>query len=193
LYGHDASSLPIGKGVSARVEKDRLIIAVRFAPTTMGQRVEQLIAGDHGLRSVSVGFVPKTWSMSKDKDRLHGIDYHTHRLLELSVVPVPANENAVLQRGLGTQEDRQASLDEVMSRQRQLDAQVAVEAKAKQGRLAKAKRFKEEAESEREWQERQRNTTREERQRERYSALRRVLGSDEAAIIEQRARDRGRA
>ena len=50
LFGHDGSSLPIGKGVAARVDKGRLMVSVRFAPTSMAQRVEQLVAGDHGLQ-----------------------------------------------------------------------------------------------------------------------------------------------
>jgi HK97 family phage prohead protease len=134
LYGHDASSLPIGKGVAARVDKDRLMVSVRFAPTSMGQRVEQLIAGDHGLKSVSVGFVPTTFSFSKDKDRLHGIDYHSQKLLELSVVSVPANENAVLQRALTPAErkdEAQALLarikaeDAMAKREEELEARMA--------------------------------------------------------------------
>ena len=129
LYGHDASSLPIGKGVSSRIDKDRLMVSIKFAPTNMGQRVEQLIAGDHGLRSVSVGFVPTTWAMSTDKNRLHGIDYKTQRLLELSVVSVPANENAVLQRDV-TPDERKADAQAMLARIKADDAQWERERKA---------------------------------------------------------------
>ena len=106
LYGHDASSLPIGKGFFAHRQRpiDGLdqVCAHEYGPAgrAVDCRRPWAALGLGGLRSNDMGNV-------YGQNRLHGIHYKTQRLLELSVVSVPANENAVLQRDV-TPDERKA-------------------------------------------------------------------------------------
>jgi hypothetical protein len=49
------------------------------------------------IKAGSVGFSPLKFSFAEDSDRAFGIDFHEQELLEFSVVPVPANANALVQ------------------------------------------------------------------------------------------------
>jgi hypothetical protein len=54
------------------------------------------------VKATSVGFLPIEWGWSKDKSRPFGIDFTKQELLEISIVPVPANANALAEaRRLG--------------------------------------------------------------------------------------------
>jgi HK97 family phage prohead protease len=98
LFGHDASDLPIAKPTATFVEGGKLIGRAQFASAEDGNgyadQVYRMIKGGF-LRATSVGFLPWTWSFSED--RQGGIDFLTQELLEWSVVPVPANPEALLQ------------------------------------------------------------------------------------------------
>jgi phage head maturation protease len=61
----------------------------------MGKAVAALLSGGF-LRSVSVGFRPLEFRFSSDPARQGGIDFTKQELLEISVVPVPANAEALL-------------------------------------------------------------------------------------------------
>ena len=49
------------------------------------------------LKTVSVGFQPVEWVAAKDKSRPGGVDFKKQTLLEISIVPLPANPNALIQ------------------------------------------------------------------------------------------------
>jgi hypothetical protein len=49
------------------------------------------------LRALSVGFKPWSWTLSTDPTRPGGLDFKKQELLEISVVPVPANANALME------------------------------------------------------------------------------------------------
>jgi hypothetical protein len=50
------------------------------------------------ITAVSVGFLPLEFSWAEDeKERPWGIDYERQELLEISVVPVPANAHALIE------------------------------------------------------------------------------------------------
>jgi hypothetical protein len=54
------------------------------------------------LSAVSVGFMPLEFAWSTDKDRPYGMDFTKQELLEISLVPVPCNQNAIaLAKSLG--------------------------------------------------------------------------------------------
>ena len=58
--------------------------------------IYKLIVGGF-VNAVSVGFLPIEYSfVENDPDRGWGIDFKRQELLEISVVPVPANQNALL-------------------------------------------------------------------------------------------------
>ncbi len=105
LWGHDYFSTPIGNGKEVRVSPNNLDIKVQFIPEgidPLADRVERLVAGGH-IRTGSVGFqVYKREPLNSDDlkqrpevkygERLYG------DLLEFSIVPVPANPEALSQK-----------------------------------------------------------------------------------------------
>lgn len=105
LWGHDYYSTPIGNGKEVRVSPNNLDIKVAFIPEgidPLADRVERLVAGGH-IRTGSVGFtVYKREPLNSDDlkqrpemkygERLYG------DLLEFSIVPVPANPEALSQK-----------------------------------------------------------------------------------------------
>lgn len=99
LFGHrtDAAESVIGKARNVRVEGGRLIGEIEFAEAAVNPTAEtvyQMVKGGF-LTACSVGFAPVEWSLSKEKGRQGGIDFKRQELLEISVVPVPANPNAI--------------------------------------------------------------------------------------------------
>jgi phage head maturation protease len=101
LFAHQSRSLPVGTVEQIGIEGTRLIAHAEFAPegmdkTGIADTVWQFV--DAGiLKAVSVGFMPlANPNPIFDKDgSLTGFEYIAQELLELSVVPVPANPNAL--------------------------------------------------------------------------------------------------
>lgn len=90
LYGHDYSSLPIGKGLSYTVMKSKMKAKFQLAVEEypFAATVAALIKGGY-LNAVSIGGLVKQWSQ----------DYMTiekMEMVEFSVVPVPANASAII-------------------------------------------------------------------------------------------------
>lgn len=97
LWAHDSLAPPIGRASNILVEGDRLCGDVEFAPPELygfADLIFRLVKGNY-IRAGSVGFLPLEYSWSSDKDREFGIDFETQELLEYSIVPVPANANAL--------------------------------------------------------------------------------------------------
>lgn len=98
LWAHDQRSLPVAKGV--KIWRDGAVIkATAEFPTAdvhpFGAQVYELLKFG-ALNACSVGFNPLEWSWVEDKDRPYGIDFKRQELLEFSVVPVPANADALV-------------------------------------------------------------------------------------------------
>jgi HK97 family phage prohead protease len=99
LFCHDSNAPPVGRMVNIFVSGDRLIGDVRFpdaATYEFGDQVFRLIKAGY-INAGSVGFFPLKFSFAKEDDRPFGIDFQEQELLEFSVVPVPANANALVQ------------------------------------------------------------------------------------------------
>jgi HK97 family phage prohead protease len=101
LFGHDPGSVDniIGRAHNVRVEGNRLLGDIVFATAEENpnaERVFRLVKAGI-LNSVSVGFQPLEWAQAKDRARPGGIDFRKQKLLEISVVGIPANENAIAQ------------------------------------------------------------------------------------------------
>jgi HK97 family phage prohead protease len=98
LWAHDALSPPIGRASNIRVEGNRLLGDVEFAPPELSPFADEIyrLVRAQFLNACSVGFAPLEWSFAKDPDRQFGIDFKRQELLELSVVPIPANANALV-------------------------------------------------------------------------------------------------
>lgn len=105
-FGHDTWTLPVGK--SHKVWRDRadgrknLMSRVEFTPrdvSEFGHTVRLMVEGGF-LKAMSVGFRVLEWSWEEDdEDRKGGINFTRNELLEHSVVPVPANADALIQAG----------------------------------------------------------------------------------------------
>jgi len=99
LWGHDHFAPPIGRGVYVGVEGKNLVIDIEFAPADIYPHaglIENLV--DAGfIKSVSVGFKPIEYGFIEPR----GMHITKSELLEISVVSVPMNAEALLvNRGL---------------------------------------------------------------------------------------------
>jgi HK97 family phage prohead protease len=106
LWAHDSSMPPIAKASNVRVEDGKLKARAEFVTREMslfGDQIYQMIKGGF-LSAVSVGFDPMKWVWSEEDGRTMGIDFTQQELLEFSVVPIPANPEALI-------EARSAGLD----------------------------------------------------------------------------------
>lgn len=103
LWGHDHSQLPIGKATKTWIEgtgkSAKLMVKIAFQEVTeLGRAVKQLVADDV-LKTLSVGFLP----IDGEDNR-----YTKQKLLEVSVVNVPANSDAMM---LGYKSLKEAGFD----------------------------------------------------------------------------------
>lgn len=115
LFAHDMWDEPVGKAIDIKVEDDKLFVDIQFADTDKGKNIEKLVDGGY-LNAVSVRFIPNEIYgicgeksvdyLEKDypdlfvkiKDKIKDA-YNVitkSELLEVSVVPIPANQNALL-------------------------------------------------------------------------------------------------
>ena len=97
LWAHMSWDPPIGRASNVLVENDKLVGDIEFATADVYPFAETIFnLVDKGfLKAVSVGFKPKEWSFSSDKNRPYGIDFKKQTLLEISICPVPCNPNAL--------------------------------------------------------------------------------------------------
>jgi hypothetical protein len=73
---------------------------VRLSPAATFERQEPRLCPqvcEGFIKAGSVGFIPVEWKFADDKARPMGIDFKRQSLLEFSIVPVPANANALIE------------------------------------------------------------------------------------------------
>lgn len=92
LWAHSHHDLPIAKCVMLGVENGKLMATAEFATHAFAETVYQLVKGGF-LSATSVGF--RTLEYVRNEQR-NGIDFKRMELLEFSVVPVPANQHALI-------------------------------------------------------------------------------------------------
>jgi HK97 family phage prohead protease len=108
LWAHRADELPVGKAIDVGTDGNRLFSAVRFLPVNQYGSASDFaetiyrMAADGFLSATSVGFRPIKWDFSDDPERsaadyFPGIDFHQQELVELSIVSVPSNPDALLE------------------------------------------------------------------------------------------------
>lgn len=103
LFNHNPTQMPIGKG-KAYVENEQLMLEVEFdQKDEMAKTIEQKVR-DGYISAVSVGFQP-TESVSRrslpSDHRYHGKSgnyFAKSELLEVSIVTIPANNEATLSK-----------------------------------------------------------------------------------------------
>ena len=106
LWGHDAAQLPIGRAFDVSIEDGALKASIEFIPSDTpegGMFAESVyrLARLGFIAATSVGFRPLKWDYTRDAARgaddwFPGIDFQEQELVELSVVTVPANPEALM-------------------------------------------------------------------------------------------------
>jgi HK97 family phage prohead protease len=100
LWAHDYSALPVARCVDIRIDGNKLVAEAEFPPAEVypfGAQVFALLEGKF-LGATSVGYRPLKAIQNRERD---GIDYKEQELLEWSIVPVPAQPEALALRGAG--------------------------------------------------------------------------------------------
>jgi uncharacterized protein len=87
---YDPLAKPIGKAVGARIADNGLYLTAQWAKTTEAEEVRQLVL-DGIVSRLSVGFTPR--QMHRDSALGHNVITDLD-LLEVSVVAIPANDEA---------------------------------------------------------------------------------------------------
>ncbi|WP_293862470.1 HK97 family phage prohead protease [uncultured Alsobacter sp.] len=99
LWAHNSRDLPIAKGGNLRREGTKTLMDMTFAPAEANPKAPQvrdLIKGGF-LNTVSIGFIPTEYSWVEDKSTgRRGLDIKRSEALEVSVVPVPSNRDALV-------------------------------------------------------------------------------------------------
>lgn len=107
LWAHNSTEPPIGKATETSIEEGKLRLKVQFASDhyPFAAMIENMVK-DGFIRTMSVGFT--VWKQedltADDMKERPGIPYGRRlygELLEVSVVPVPANPMALADRGFG--------------------------------------------------------------------------------------------
>lgn len=91
LFAHNYQAPPIGKAIKAEITERGLQIDIKFASekaNPLAQQVKQLMK-EGILKAVSIGFIPK------ERDANDPKIITSAEILELSIVPVPSNPNAL--------------------------------------------------------------------------------------------------
>jgi len=94
LFGHNYRALPVAVGSSPTMEGAKVLSNADFAASRVdvfAETVRQYVKAKV-LRASSVGFDPLKWMYNEER---HGYDFVEHELLEWSIVPVPANAEAL--------------------------------------------------------------------------------------------------
>lgn len=117
LYAHNSRELPIGRATMYAVQNGQLECTIRFAREEANPKAEQVwkLVQDKMLNAVSVGFYPHTirYEMRNDVEVCVLDD---NELFEISVVPVPANPDALGKmklRAKGAMENHMKTFEEV--------------------------------------------------------------------------------
>lgn len=112
LFAHDSRRPPIGRAAKIFVEGNSLKADAEFMDSDtdisgFADTIFRMVKGGF-LKTTSVGFLPIEFefvSSKDDEDRVGGIDFLKQELLEFSIVPVPANPDALIQarsKGINT-------------------------------------------------------------------------------------------
>lgn len=95
LWAHDYRTPPVGKSIDVGIRDGKLVSIDRFTPEDInpfGAMIYRMVKGGF-LKATSVGFSPTEWTYNEDH---RGFDFIRTELLEHSVVPVPANPDALV-------------------------------------------------------------------------------------------------
>ncbi len=98
LWAHDSFSPPIGRAGNLAVENGRLMGDIEFMAADVypfADSIRRMVEGGY-IQAVSVGFIPRKYAFVESAERPWGIDFQEQELVEISLVPVPCNANALI-------------------------------------------------------------------------------------------------
>ena len=92
LFGHEYDKPPVAKALELSVTADAVKAQFQFPPAGKSARAEEIHAlWDGGfLNAISIGFIPLKWAENSATPTITEWE-----LLEFSIVPVPANQEAL--------------------------------------------------------------------------------------------------
>jgi HK97 family phage prohead protease len=95
LFGHDSRSLPVGRATNITPLSNGLVSTVQFPEKGVYDFADTVLAMVKGgfLKATSVGFRPLEVNINEERG---GLDFIRQELLEWSIVPVPANPEALM-------------------------------------------------------------------------------------------------
>ncbi len=136
MYAHDYRSLPIGKAPKVWLAGGKLKNTVQFPPEgtyEFADIVERLVDTGY-LKTESVGFIPQKWE-DGDGDKGPRRTYLKQELLEISIVPVPSNpdalRNAVEEGVITTKEFETLSTKDGVNKPEEVEEKVVTQAGVK--------------------------------------------------------------
>jgi HK97 family phage prohead protease len=105
LWGHDQSALPVGRVTNLFSDGNTLKAEVEFATADVNPVAEMVYQGVKKgfIKATSVGFQPIEWQINEERQKsgsVPPVDFTKTELLELSIVNVPANAEALLEPDL---------------------------------------------------------------------------------------------
>ena len=92
LFAHDYSAPPVAKALSITTSTEGVTARFVFPEKGVSTRADEIHAlwDAHFLNAVSIGFIPQEWADGADNPTITKAE-----LLEFSIVPVPANQEAL--------------------------------------------------------------------------------------------------
>jgi HK97 family phage prohead protease len=98
LFGHDSWNFPVGRNLSLTPSDTEIAAVTQFAGLDQAHPEAETayrLARDGFLKAWSIGFMPITWSEDKALPHQDGWWFKEWELYEYSLVPIPANPDAV--------------------------------------------------------------------------------------------------
>jgi HK97 family phage prohead protease len=96
LFGHSHSA-PVGVATRVWVEAKKLMADIKLAAQGTSELVDSVraLVRQRILRAVSVGFLPSEYKEVRSDGNFVGYEFTKQELLEISLVAVPANQEAL--------------------------------------------------------------------------------------------------
>jgi hypothetical protein len=98
LPSHDSSQWPIASSSPPYLSNGKIFAVAQFPQPGISAPATQAAAAIRNglLNACSIGFIPRSWSFSKDPARPFGVDFKTISLIEWSICSVPCLPTALL-------------------------------------------------------------------------------------------------
>ncbi|MDA1096143.1 MAG: HK97 family phage prohead protease, partial [Chloroflexi bacterium] len=96
VFANHQWGTPIGRASRVWIERDQLMATIEFADTDRAKEIRQLVDGGF-LRGMSAGWIGLDFAVVRDEKTgwPSGVHYKRQVLVELSVVGIPANPEAL--------------------------------------------------------------------------------------------------